>query len=466
MDNYSKINISKKSIEKNFAVLSFNDEADIDEEKINIINNSGENLLHAEVENIEGKINILYDITDKITIEEYLKEKILMVSEFSNILLKILKELKKIDSTKLRGFCLVDSRSIYIDKYLQAPHFICIPTKAHEEAELDSEFLRFTKKLIVDVVEIDDRENFISKVLNFLRKKAFSISEFEEFLNEYAQDKALNQDENELKKEKIFNVEADKKEPAIKKTYGTSKELNPKTEIIASNEKKVEDKENKYVEDIIRAQKNKIGIINAKYILLIFVLQFIAASGVIFVVLFFKDEGYLIKSILISVFLGIDLILTLLLILTLSNKKNAYKVKVASKSTENIRNITASNTNNIKMSKREIVSEMSYSTQIIGEEYPYLAQNENGVVQKIYINKSSFKIGRLPEFVDYVSDNKAVGKMHAEIRKINSEYYIMDLNSKNGTYINDKKLESNELYKIKENDSIKLANSSYVFRFN
>lgn len=469
MSNCSNINISEKNIEKRFAVLCFDGEDDIDGEKINIINNSRENVLHAEVENIKGKINVLYDITDKVTIEEYLGDKILTVSEFSSILLKVLKELKKIEGTEFKGFSVVDTRSIYIDRYVQTPYFICIPNKTVDEAELEDEISKFIKKLILDVVRIDDRENFISKILNFLRKETFKINEFEEFLNEYAQGQALNEDKSEFKNEKLLNIEADKKKPVINKNSVSSEEISPKTEIIGSKERETEDKgnkENKYIEGIIKAQKSKMMRLNAKYILIILALQFIAILGIFSVAFFFKDQGYLIKSILISIFLGMDLIITLLLILNLSKKKSAYKVKVASKSTENIRSITASNTNNIKMSKREIVSEMSYSTQMIGEEYPYLAQNENGVVQKIYINKDSFKIGRLLEFVDYASDNKAVGKIHAEIRKINSEYYIMDLNSKNGTYINDKRLEVNELYKIKENDSIKLANSSYVFRFN
>ncbi|WP_234121610.1 FHA domain-containing protein [Clostridium hydrogenum] len=464
MDNYPNINISEKSIEKKFAVLSFDNAENIDEEKISIINSEKENLLHVEVENVKEKINILYDITNKITFEEYLKDKVLRVSEFSNILLQILRKLKEVETTKLKGFSFFDSKSIYIDRYSENIYFICIPLKADGNFELAYEFSRLIKTLIVEVVRIDDRENFISKILNILRKKVFNIDEFEELLKKYSKDEIENK--VEVEEEQLLKHENYKEEPIITQAPELSETVNPKTEIIVNSDIRTEDKENNYIKDIIKMKKTRIRRLNIRYALIILALQLVAAAGVFSVVLFFDNQEYLIESIIISLILGMDLILTLILILNLSNKKRAYEVKAASKSTENIRNITAKNTNSIKLSKREIVSEMSYSTQIIEEEYPYLAQNKNGVVQKIYINKDVFKIGRLDEFVDYVSDNKAVGKMHAEIRKINSEYYIKDLNSKNGTYINNKRLESNELYKIKENDVIKFADSSYAFRLN
>lgn len=468
MDNCSNINISEKSIEKKFAVLTFDDWENIDEEKVDIINSSKANLLRVEVENRKEKIDVLYDITNKITLEEYLKDKILKVNEFSNVLLEVLRELKKIETTKLKGFSFLDSKSVYVDIYSGDPYFICLPIKTPRKLQLSDEFSKFTKMLIIDAARIDDRENFISKVLNFLREKAFGIDEFEELLRKYSQDKAANMSKVEVEKEQPINIKSFKKEPVVHKVLKQDQDdmINPRTEIIKCDAEKRDDKENSYVKDIIKTRKIKIRRLNVKYGLIISAIQLAAAAGVFSVIFFFRDQGYLIESIIISVILGIDLILALFLILNLSSKKRAYEAKVASKNTENIRSITAKNTNNIKMSKREIVSQMSYSTQIIEEEYPYLVENKNGIVEKIYINKDIFKIGRLDELVDYVSDNKAVGKMHAEIRKINSEYYIKDLNSKNGTYINNKRLESNELYKIKENDSIKFADSSYAFRLN
>jgi len=65
--------------------------------------------------------------------------------------------------------------------------------------------------------------------------------------------------------------------------------------------------------------------------------------------------------------------------------------------------------------------------------------------------------------VDYVIRNSAVGKVHAQIITRESSYFIKDLNSKNGTCINGVKIDSNEEYRIENNDRITLANNEYIF---
>jgi len=81
----------------------------------------------------------------------------------------------------------------------------------------------------------------------------------------------------------------------------------------------------------------------------------------------------------------------------------------------------------------------------------------------ILIVKPEFTLGRLESQVDYVIRNSAVGKVHAQIITRESSYFIKDLNSKNGTCINGVKIDSNEEYRIENNDRITLANNEYIF---
>ena len=83
--------------------------------------------------------------------------------------------------------------------------------------------------------------------------------------------------------------------------------------------------------------------------------------------------------------------------------------------------------------------------------------------EEILITKSEFVLGRLSERVDYVMRDNAIGKMHAEIISRDGEYFVRDLNSRNGTFINGQKIISNNDYKICPNDLISFANSNYVF---
>lgn len=95
--------------------------------------------------------------------------------------------------------------------------------------------------------------------------------------------------------------------------------------------------------------------------------------------------------------------------------------------------------------------------------YPYLQGKKDGVLEEIKINKPSFVIGRLRDQVDYVSQNNAVGKVHAEIISRDGSYFIKDLNSRNGTFVNGERLDSNTEREIKNNDKVTFANSEYVF---
>ena len=94
---------------------------------------------------------------------------------------------------------------------------------------------------------------------------------------------------------------------------------------------------------------------------------------------------------------------------------------------------------------------------------PYLQGMRDGVLEEISIKKPSFFIGRLSEQVDYVSSNNAIGKVHAEIISRNGSYYIKDMNSRNGTFINGERIDSNQEYEIKNDDKIMLANSEFTF---
>ena len=121
----------------------------------------------------------------------------------------------------------------------------------------------------------------------------------------------------------------------------------------------------------------------------------------------------------------------------------------------------------IKSVNSPVISNSSVSeTVFLGTAFkrnPLLKVIKTGNAEEIVINKPSFIIGRLDGQVDYVHSNNAIGKVHAEIITREGCYYLKDLNSKNGTFVNGKRLESNTEYEIKNNDKITLANSDFVF---
>lgn len=79
------------------------------------------------------------------------------------------------------------------------------------------------------------------------------------------------------------------------------------------------------------------------------------------------------------------------------------------------------------------------------------------------ITKDIFILGRntFTAKGDNVFNNKLIGRIHCKIEKIDEKYYVEDLNSVNGTYLNGVKLEGTVKNVIKNGDRLKLANTEF-----
>ena len=58
---------------------------------------------------------------------------------------------------------------------------------------------------------------------------------------------------------------------------------------------------------------------------------------------------------------------------------------------------------------------------------------------------------------DIVLDNLLISRHHAEIQKIKDDYFIHDLGSSNGTFVNDFKIPKDKYVKIKASDIVKVG---------
>ena len=72
-------------------------------------------------------------------------------------------------------------------------------------------------------------------------------------------------------------------------------------------------------------------------------------------------------------------------------------------------------------------------------------------------------IGRLSEQVDYCLDNPAVGKLHAEISKEDAEFFLTDMNSRNGTMLNGEQVMPGISHKLNSGDKVTIANEEFTF---
>ncbi|MBE6961238.1 MAG: FHA domain-containing protein [Ruminococcaceae bacterium] len=94
---------------------------------------------------------------------------------------------------------------------------------------------------------------------------------------------------------------------------------------------------------------------------------------------------------------------------------------------------------------------------------PYLIRAKNN--EKIMLNKSNFRVGKESSFVDYfIGDNPAVSRSHACFITREGEFFVMDTNSTNHTYVNGERLQSNTEFQISHGDKIRLGNEEFEFK--
>ena len=93
---------------------------------------------------------------------------------------------------------------------------------------------------------------------------------------------------------------------------------------------------------------------------------------------------------------------------------------------------------------------------------PYLYVSATN--RKVYIDKDVFMLGRLAEAVDFAINNGAIGRVHARIEKEDDEYYLTDLSSRNGSFINGSRLAPNTKYLLSDGCEVRLANTILSFK--
>ena len=97
------------------------------------------------------------------------------------------------------------------------------------------------------------------------------------------------------------------------------------------------------------------------------------------------------------------------------------------------------------------------------EPKPYLIRSKNN--EKINLDKPVFRIGKEKSYVDYfIGDNTAISRSHANVITRDGEYFVVDTNSTNHTYINGAMIQSNVETKISHGDKVRLANEDFEFK--
>ncbi|MBQ3513412.1 MAG: FHA domain-containing protein [Lachnospiraceae bacterium] len=82
--------------------------------------------------------------------------------------------------------------------------------------------------------------------------------------------------------------------------------------------------------------------------------------------------------------------------------------------------------------------------------------------EQIILDHFPFIIGSRKEGSDYAIMEKGVSRMHADISFEGGMYFITDLNSTNGTFLNEKEIETGKAVRLREGDEIRIARRKLI----
>ena len=111
-----------------------------------------------------------------------------------------------------------------------------------------------------------------------------------------------------------------------------------------------------------------------------------------------------------------------------------------------------------------VLNQGANETTVLGSNQNFGSLTRKKTHETVRLNKSSFRIGRERSKVDYcISDNTAIGRLHAIIINRNGDAYLVDQDSVNGTSVNNVKASPRQETKLRDGDKITLADEDFTF---
>lgn len=478
-----------------------------------LINNDIKNIVKANKQQKNNNIQIYYNITSRISLEQALQRNKISKKGLINIIEGAVVALADCEEYRLPSAgVLFDKRYVFVKPGSFEPSFVYVPT-SNENVGVES-----LKKLILDLivsskVEVTN-DNFMQVLLETLNNPAVGADEIEKLCIRYKSDEAANgkQPADESVKP-IRSIRTETVQPGTSIPQAETADV-PQTlpnsvqpPIISDasvKEKGKSDNAKEKKEKSESTNKNKFFLLQIAFVA---VLVALFLSGIL------NDEnGNMNYTYLAGVFIalaGIDFVVCREMFVnkkdaTDNNKEIKNKVKTVpsiSRKEVPIKNNVPVRENvpvapvmpvqpvqpiqkppeqpqyipnqpvytppqTVNMEYQDADLENCDTDVLIADDGAYLEFFENGLVTKIRLDKESVVVGKLSSQCDFAINNSKVSKMHAEFISRDSMYFVKDYNSTNGTYINgsSERIQSNVEYPINNGDRITLANVDLTFR--
>lgn len=488
-----------------YKVIEMGQEHELIDYQVDMIrNNQVDGLLKIDSRFVNNDLHLYYDVTSKQSLEDYMKriqwgkkETLDFIEQLIQIILKA--ESYLLDSSSI----LIDSSNIYLDPQTRRLALVYLPVKMEQSInDLIKAFL--IQWIVYDAsFKKEETDALLSQLLNALKDSQFNLKTFQKEIG--------NMQIHQLseKKENVPSVAKpkEKKKPESLETFipdsqpvyqapviqkgSAIKHQEPKETAITYKTKK-------------RFKKSVLLLAGISQVLICLVLALFGEKIIAFAggdSTSFMGLGMLVLVIEALIFRRVFNVNSMEEVkISTSGKKSKRKQKKKNAVQHNDNRVSNSQPqghDRIVMNKRVVepvkveksapvqrrISNkvVENETTLLRQEFsqrqdleettllseltmqPYLTFLSNTGMERIDLLKEQFIIGRQQGIVDYVVQENAIGRMHAEISTEHGCYYIKDLNSRNGTFLNGARLIGDQKETLNHGDVIKLANLDFTF---
>ena len=448
----------KRDINGNYLVLYETEEPDTSSYQVRmLVGNIVPSVLKCKVQGIDGQFMVCFDITSKQSVATLYEEKKIGYEDLQMILGGFVQGMEEMSEYLLNpGNLVVKPEYMYVDLEKRQLYFCYLP--GYEE-DVRQKFQELTEYILPRL----DHEDQKAVMLGYgVYRRALEDT----FHLEYVK-KELYQ-EREASGEK--NLAEKLPEEKIKKLSPASEENAQK-----APEPDMELSWREEPEKVSERSKASNSPTPPKYLWKI-ILECCAGGVAILVLIGLKMFGYLPRISLTEILGGILLLMGIAMVVTFVYSTRKRETESGQIEERKSFSPMPSNPKPEMSEKKEspVKEEIPSLEQGYFGETTLLSSNkaagpaslvskEPGELATIYLKEDLTVIGKMATASDAVIDLPTVSRMHAKIRKRDQDYYLTDLNSRNGTAVNGKLLKADEEYCLQDQDEVDFAQARYVF---
>lgn len=455
----------KRDMNHNYLILHGEEVPDTDSYQVRmLVGNGMPSLLKCRLQGIDGNFLIYYDITSKQSVASMYETKKMGLEDLRLIFGGFVQVMEEMAEYLMNpGQLLVQPEYMYLDVEKKKLYFCCMPGKAGDVRE---DFRVLTEYILPKI----DHEDGDAVILGYgVYRRALEDT----FHLEYVKEEIYKGRDSREKRipESCKEKEIDKEKDQFREQYENQSGDSP-WEMETANPFENRDREDEKKSPVSLRKKILFSILGA------FVL-IITAGAAVLGFLPGLQAGVILSG--CAVFLG-----TGMLVYRFRKKhKGSIEKKRGRQEIQEIQREPIWKTEQEKESgwQPQMSAEEEMSVPQTLEEEPKakdfgetvvlsagvvqgpatLVSREPGELATIYLQEDMTVIGKMETAVDAVIDLPTVSRIHAKIRRRDQEYYLSDLNSRNGTAVNGRLLKEGEDYQLQNEDEVDFAQARYVF---